>query len=321
MEYASFLALRGQSWTDFETRLQSARQRPRGVSYGDLEGLAVGYRQILHDHALASARYPGTGAARRLGRLAVEATRFLYREHRESGSTWVRFWTRSFPEAFRQNLGHTLAAIFLFSVAALFGFSLAVTQVSLGASLLGPKAVRDLENGQLWTESLVHSVPPSLSSSAIARNNVGVALAGWAAGALAGIGALYILFLNGFLLGALFGVTLHYSLAGGLLEFVSAHGPLEITLILVTSAAGLRMGRALVEATDRRRRDVLRIAGRDSLRILLGCLPWFIPLGLVEGYLSPSPLVAPALKGAVGISLLALFWMTAWNPFLSKEQP
>jgi uncharacterized membrane protein SpoIIM required for sporulation len=319
MDYGAFLSLREGGWNEFERRLRLAQARPRAIGYEDLEFLAVGYRQILHDNGLAQARFPGTGAARRLARLAVEATRFLHQEHREGGSGLVRFFSRTFPMAFRRNLGNLGIAVFLFAVGAVFGLGLAAVQPALGVAFLGPQAVADLESGHLWTESIVRSAPPALTSSSIARNNLGVALVGWAGGALAGIGALYILFLNGLLLGAVFGVTLHYSVSDRLLEFVSAHGPLEITLIIVTAAAGLRMGRALIEATDLPRGVVLEAAGRDALVVLLGCLPWFVPLGFVEGFLSPAE-IPPALKAAVGMGLLALFLATAWNPRLSKEE-
>lgn len=320
MDYASFLALRERSWREFEERLTEAQARPRSVGYEDLEFLAVRYRQILHDSGLAGARFPGTGAARRLARLAVVATRFLHQEPAASEHPLLRFWSATFPRAFRGNLPNLALALFLFFVGAVFGLGLSGVQLSLATMLLGQKSVEGLANGHLWTESLVSSTPPTVSSSAIARNNLGVALAGWAGGALAGIGSLYILFLNGFLLGAIFGVTLHYSMAGRLLEFVAAHGVLEITLILVTASAGLRMGRAVVEATDLPRRDVLRAAGRDALVILFGCLPWFVPLGVVEAFLSPSPEIAPAAKAVLGLGLCALFLTTAWNPFLKEEK-
>jgi ABC-type maltose transport system permease subunit len=49
--------------------------------------------------------------------------------------------------------------------------------------------------------SLVSTVPPAVSSSGIATNNMSVAMAGWAGGAALGLGALYVILLNGFLLG------------------------------------------------------------------------------------------------------------------------
>jgi uncharacterized membrane protein SpoIIM required for sporulation len=313
MDYAAFLAIRERSWKEFEERLAEAQARPRAVGYEDLEFLALRYRQILHDSGLANARFPGTGAARRLARLALLATRLLRLEPRTSSFSFLRFWTDTFPRAFRRNSSNTLAAVFLFLLGAAFGLGLAAAQPSVATAVLGPDAIASLQDGRLWTESLVRSVPPSISSSAIARNNLSVALIGWAGGALAAIGALYVIFLNGFLLGAVFGVTLYYSLADRLLEFVSAHGPLEITLILVTAGAGLRMGRAVVEASD--------VPRRDALVILFGCLPWFIPLGLIEGFLSGSSAVSPGVKALLGASLLGLFLTIAWNPFLKEETP
>jgi uncharacterized membrane protein SpoIIM required for sporulation len=320
MDYAAFLALRERSWKEFEERLAAAQARPNAVGYEDLEFLAVRYRQILHDSGLAGARFPGTGATRRLARMSMIATRLLHQEPRDSSASFLRLWTEELPRAFRRNLPNTLAAVFLFLVAAAFGLGLATVRPSIATALLGPDSVADLRDGHLWTESLVRTVPPPVSSSAIARNNLSVALVGWAGGALAGIGALYVLFLNGFLLGAVLGVTMHYSLADRLLEFVSAHGPLEITLILVTAAAGLRMGRAIVEATDAPRRQAMRAAGRDALVILFGCLPWFVPLGLIEGFLSGSTEVLPGVKTALGLSLLALFLTLTWNPFLREKK-
>lgn len=321
MDYGSFLKLREAGWREFAERLGRAREKPRATTYEDLEFLSVRYRQVLHDSSLANARYPGTGAARRLQHLALAATQFLQRDPKDAVFSLAKFWRETFPAAFARNRTNTAVAVLLFSVGAVFGLGLAAVQTSVATVLLGPRVLEGLSRGHLWTESLVSTVPPSVSSSAIARNNIGVALLGFAGGALAGLGSLYILLLNGFLLGAIFGVTLHYSMAGPLFEFVSAHGPLELTLIVVTSAAGLRMGRAIVEPSDEPRWKALAAAGRDAQSILLGCLPWFVPLGIVEGFVSPSPDVSPAVKLVLGLALWTLFLMTCLRPLRSQEEP
>ena len=214
---------------------------------------------------------------------------------------------------------HLSVATVLFASSALIGLSLAIVQPSMGAAFLGPEAMAGLREGRLWTEALTTTIPPAVSSSAIATNNMGVAIMAWAGGALAGLGALWIVLLNGFMLGAIVGATLPYAMAGRLLEFVAAHGPLELTLIVVSAAAGLAMGQALVAASDRPRRDVVREAAGRSLVVLGGCLPWFVLLGLVEGLISPAPAVAPELKVLIGVSLWLLFVLLAWNPFLRED--
>jgi uncharacterized membrane protein SpoIIM required for sporulation len=311
VEYAAFVRIRGSLWDAFEDELRSAREAPRDLRYAQVEALALHYRQVLHDHALATARFPGTGAARRLQRLALEGTHWLRWERSDRVAGPVRFLTEIFPRSCAAVLPHVAAAGGLFLVALLFGFALSVAQPAVGLGLLGPGAVASLKEGRLWTESLTTVVPPEVSSSGIATNNMSVALTGWAGGALCGTGALYVVLMNGFLLGAVLAATLHYSMAGRLLEFIAAHGPLELTLIVVTAGAGLSLGHALVAASDRPRREAAAEAGRHALVVLVGCLPWFLVLGLVEGVVSPSPALPPSLKAALGAGLVSLFTLTA----------
>ena len=284
MDYARFIRLRRPLWDAFEGEL-AADKGLRKAGYDRLEEMALRYRQVLHDHALAAARFPGTAAARRLQALALAGTRRLTGEGRRQPGV-AAFFLRTFPAAFQRQRDLNLIALALFLLAVLWGLAMAVLRPELGLVFLGPDAVRGLEEGRLWTQSLVTTVPPSVSSSGIATNNITVALTSWGGGVLAGVVPLYIVLFNGLLLGAVAGVTLHYSMAGDLLRFIAAHGILELTLILVCSAAGLGLGRALVAAGDLPRPVALRAATSDALAVLLGCLPWFVVLALEGAFLA-----------------------------------
>jgi len=314
MDYARFVRLRRPVWEAFERRLGTSRRRLGNLGYGDLEDMALHYRQVLHDHALAGSRFPGTAAARRLQSLAFEGTRRLTGEGGEGRRGLRHFFADTFPRAFRRQLGATGVAVALFLVASLWGLTLAVLRPELGLTILGPRAIQGLQEGRLWTESLVTMVPPSVSTSGIATNNITVALTAWTGGVLAGAGPLYIVLFNGLMLGATFGVTLHYSMAGALLEFIAAHGPLELTLILVSAAAGLQIGRSLIAAGDRPRALAVRDASRDALAVLLGCVPWFVVLALVEVLVSPQPALPLFFKVTVGLALESLFLAMALRP-------
>lgn len=269
---------------------------------------------MLHDHALARHRFPGTSAARRLGRLALAGTRFLVRERGGRRGGVIAFFSRTFPGAFRRQLPVIGLTVALFLVVAVFGLAVTVFEPGLGVAFVGPEAVAGLEQGRLWTESLTTVVPPAVASSGIATNNLSVAVTAWAGGAVAGLLSVYVVFLNGLMLGSVVGLTLHYSLAPALLEFVAAHGPLEITVILVCAAGGLVLARGLVAAEDRPRAQVLREASRDALALLGGCLPWLVLLALVETFLSPSTALSPGFKATVGVALEALFLALALRP-------
>jgi uncharacterized membrane protein SpoIIM required for sporulation len=317
MDYARFLRTRRPLWEDFARRLERLPAPRRGrdrspapMSYAEVEELAFSYRQVLHDHALASNRFAGTGAARQLAALALAGTRRLTRPP----GSWRglrHFLVRTFPAAFNRQLGLVALAACVFAGAMLFGLALEAAQPALGRVLLGPRAIAGLEEGRLWTESLTTTVPPALASSGIATNNIAVALAAWTGGVVAGVIPLYMLVLNGLMLGGVLGVTLRYSMAGDLLAFVAAHGPLEISLLVVAGASGLALGRALVAAGDRPRAEAMRLAGADSLHVMLGCVPWFVVLGVVEARISPDPSVPVAFKAGLGLCLEMLFLATA----------
>jgi uncharacterized membrane protein SpoIIM required for sporulation len=321
MDYARFIRLRRPLWEAFEGQLAASRNRFREVGYDRLEEMALRYRQVLHDHALAAARFPGTAAARRLQSLALAGTRRLTGEGTARPAGAATFFARTFPAAFRRQLGLLGAALALFLLAVLWGLGVAVLRPELGLVILGPEAVRGLEEGRLWTQSLVTTMPPSVSSSGIATNNLTVALTAWSGGALAGLVPLYIVLFNGLLLGATVGVTLHYSMTGELLEFIAAHGILELTLILVCAAAGLGIGRAVVAAGDVPRSLALREAGRDALAVLLGCLPWFVVLALVEVFVSPSPAFPAGVKLMLGLALEGIFLGLAMRPVPVEGSP
>jgi len=327
MDYARFLRLRRPLWEDFGRRLASlgqmretggrrrrrGRRRPAVPGYGEVEELAFAYRQVLHDHALAATRFPGTGAARQLAALALAGTHRLTRR----SAPWRglrHFVFHAFPAAFQRQLGLLGLAAAVFGGSCLLGLVLAAVQPGLGNLLLGPRAVAGLAEGRLWTESLTTTVPPAVASSGIAANNLSVALAAWGGGVLAGVVPLYMLVLNGLLLGGVIGIALRYSMAGELLSFVAAHGPLELTLVMVAAAAGLALGRALVQAGDLPRAEAMRRAGHDSLQVVLGCLPWFVVLAVVEARISPDPSVPVAFKAALGLGLVLLFFGAGLAP-------
>jgi uncharacterized membrane protein SpoIIM required for sporulation len=305
MDYARFVALRRPLWDSFEADATAAR-RSRELGYAEVEDLALRYRQVLHDHAWARTRFPGTGAAQRLHRLAVLGGTVLQREDEERFSL-SRFFFRRFPAAVRTQAPWIGVALALFVVTGLLGAVVAVSEPGVAVAMLGTERVEGLRRGHLWTESLTTTVPPAVSSSFIARNNMSVAVTAWGGGALFGLGAVWVAMVNGFMLGAVFGITARYSMAGELATFVVAHGFLEITLILVCAGAGLGMGVALLRADDLPRAVTVPRATREALVVLLGCLPWFLLLGLVEGFISPSPDLPLGWKLPLGLALEVCF--------------
>ncbi|NOZ95344.1 MAG: stage II sporulation protein M [Acidobacteria bacterium] len=313
MEYGRWVEARRPLWDEVEARIGAALKRGNRMSFDDLEELALAYRRVLHDAAVARARFPGSAAARRLERLGIRGAYVLQGDLNPERFTFRRFYARTFPRACRSMLPHLRLVTALFLVAALFAALAALGSPALGLRLLGPARFEALREGKLWTESLVTAAPPGAAASGIATNNMSVALVAWAGGTLAGLGPIYVAVVNGALLGGLLGVTYHFGMAGALLGFVLSHGPLEIFLVLMSSGAGLYLAQGIVAATDRPRARLLREHAAISTVVVVGSLPWFLLLGLVEAFVSPQPALPPAFKAALGLVLLATYLAVAFN--------
>ncbi len=257
--------------------------------------------------------------ARRLKNLSLRAHRWLHQEHRLTGRGLILrcldFWVRTFPLTFRRYLPLFGVSLALLLGGALMGLLMTTVRMEVAYVFLAPEVVAALKEQRIWTDTL-REMPSPVAGSMIAANNIKVALFGWVGGALAGIGSTYVLLLNGFLLGSVISITMRFSMEHRLLDFISAHGPLELTLIVVTSGTGLAVGRALIAAGDQPRGEALQTAGWDAFLLFLGTVPWFLLLGLVEAFLSPSPDLGSSLKVAIGVALLTAFLIVAWNPFL-----
>jgi len=314
LEYNRFVALRTPIWDRFEDALGRAQaRRGKALDYGELEQLAFDYRRVLHDYALARSRYADTSTARRLQRLAALGTRLLQRDHGRRLPSLTRFVTHTFPSTFKRRLPEILVALCLFLGSGLLGLAITFVYPNFGLVFTGPGALEGLQEGRLWTDALTEDIAP-MAAAGIGANNIRVALMGWAGGLTAGLLTLYLVFYNGLMLGSVIGLTLHHSLVGGLLTFVSAHGPLEISMILVCSGGGLVLARGLITSDDRPRTVALREAARDALVLLVGCLPWLALLAAVEAFISPAVGLSPQLKLAIGLALEALFLLFALNP-------
>lgn len=307
MDYRRFREMREASWSELEAGLRTAASRK--PDYRALEYLAFRYRQALHDLSVARTRFPGTAVVQRLQRLVLAATHFLQRDTGERVPTLGRFATRLFPAAVREVAPAIGVALALFVAAALLGGVLTAVEPGIGGIFLPPEVISELRQGKLWTDSIFAVTPSAVAASGIATNNLSVLFTAFAGGAVAGLGSFYVLLVNGLMIGAILVLTAHYGMERPLLEFIAAHGPLELSLIVVAAGCGLHMGKALLASSDKPRGESWRAAGRQALWVLAGAAPFIVILGIVEGYISPSdlPFRFKILLGA-GLEAAFLLW-------------
>ncbi len=122
----------------------------------------------------------------------------------------------------------------------------------------------------------------------IFTNNIQVTFLAFGGGLLLGIGTVYLLLSNGIQLGAVAGLAIGAGNGRPFFELVTAHGVLELSCIIVSAAAGLRMAMAIIDPGHRPRGMALREEARAAVEIVLGTACWLVVAGLFEGFFTPA---------------------------------
>jgi uncharacterized membrane protein SpoIIM required for sporulation len=215
----------------------------------------------------------------------------------------MHFLAREWPATFWRFKPYLIISTAVFCACALAGSLLTLKNQDFALQVLGPGMIESIERGQMWTHSIVGIEP--VASSTITTNNISVAFTTFAMGVTAGIGTLYMIAFNGLLIGVVGAACGTHGMSLALWSFVVGHGSLEIPAILIAGAAGLRIGTGILFPGNYSRRDSIRIAGREAIKLELGTIPLLMVAGLVEGFISPSSVAIP-LKFGLGATLFLL---------------
>jgi uncharacterized membrane protein SpoIIM required for sporulation len=294
-----FIAARRAAWERLSAILDRSRTGLTTLSAEEIVELGRLYRSATSDLAVARRDYAGHRVVDYLHGLVARGHATVYRAPAARGRALLTFFSTTFPRAFRDTWGATLASFLMFFIPALIAFAIAYDDPTAGAALVpGAEAViDDIRAGEEWWKR-INTEGRSVSASLIMTNNIRVAFLAFAGGVLLGLLTLYVLVQNGLLLGVVAGAAQAYGFAGNLWGFVAAHGVVELSVIFIAGGAGLQLGWAIVRPGLLSRRAALVVAARRALNLLLGCVPLLVIAGVIEGFISPAELPL-ALKLAV----------------------
>jgi uncharacterized membrane protein SpoIIM required for sporulation len=197
-----------------------------------------------------------------------------------------------------------IAALLVTSTLA--GWWLISTYPALVSLIASDRMIDGVEHGRLWTDQLFGIAPPAVLSAQIFSNNVVVTLGAFCSGILFGLGTFYVISFNGLMLGGLLAFTHQYGLAHGLVRFILAHGPVELSVICLAGAAGTALGEALVRPRLATRSESLRRRAAELGPLLVACALLLLGSGLIEGFISPNPRFSIPFRLIVGLGYWTL---------------
>jgi uncharacterized membrane protein SpoIIM required for sporulation len=303
-----WLEKRRPHWTRLEQLVATSRGRSvTALSPAELQELALLYRQSASDLSTVREDPTSTQLAVYLNQLLGRAHNLIYMGRRSDKRGIWTFYKDTYPQIFRETLGDTFTAFLLFLVAGVAGVLMGIADPGFSHYFLGPHMMQSIENHKMWTDSIVTVKP--LASSGILTNNMSVAFAAFAMGITAGIGTVWMMLMNGLMMGVVAVACWREGMSLPLWSFVAAHGVLELPAIFIAGGAGLRIAKGLLFPGVLPRKESLVRAGAKSVRLVLGTIPLLLIAGVVEGFVSPTNL-APGMKfllaGALG-TLLVLY--------------
>ena len=317
MTVAELIAKREPEWRELEDLVREL-DKPvfrRRVDPDTIARFLQLYRAVCSDLALSKSYNLPYDTVGRLNVLVRKAYGSLYRTTQRPNRS---FWSVVLFEAPRWIITDSA---FLFSFFLFWGVFLtcqlwAQIDPNFAPDLVGNGMLERLED--MYSDEFDGNVIDSFPSTfAYISHNAGIGLKCFVFGALGVIPGLWVLVSNASFLGACFGYMLGdvcpTTASMNFWEFTRAHGPFELTAIVLAAGAGLRIGWGFVSTGGYGRVEALRRAGVKASPMLFMGLLFFCFAAALEAFVSPNSMEWLSDYGATSYQVkLAIHWISVF---------
>ena len=298
-------------WQRFEevlTVLEGNRRKP--LSAQDSAEFAPLYRRMCHLLSLARDRQYSSHLIDRLNGLVLRGHQQLYQRRGHLLSRVLGFIVAGFPAVVRSQWQYVLVAAVLFYAPGALLCALSVLYPELIYSAVSPWTLVDIE--AMYDPAAEHVGRPREAETDFAmfgfyiQNNISIAFQTFAGGILFGIGSIFFLVYNSIVFGAVSAHIINVGYQETFFTFVIGHGAFELTAIVLSGAAGLKLGYALWAPGRLSRVEALRSAATVAVKIVYGVILMLLVAAFIEAFWSSSGVIGGGTKYAVGTLLWAL---------------
>ncbi|HVK51546.1 MAG TPA: stage II sporulation protein M [Pseudoxanthomonas sp.] len=277
-----------EHWLDLRGDARSSRGRPNDTGIDD-EDVPARYRRICDQLALARKRGYSPQLIARLQHLMQRGHVLLYRTPPPRWRRALQFVLAGFPRQVRQQATAMWISAALFVLPLVVVFATLQVKPEVIHSIMTPQEVAGIE--RMYDPSNEERLGRDSGTDwgmfgLYIMNNTSIGLRTFASGLLGCLGTVYVLIANGVGIGAVFGHLQQVGFSDTLWRFVVGHAPFELTAIVLTGGAGLRLGYNLMAPGRRSRVDALVEAGRIGARICLGAALMFFIAAFIEAFWS-----------------------------------
>jgi uncharacterized membrane protein SpoIIM required for sporulation len=304
-----------------------------GLKDTEVEDLGRLYRAAATHLALVRTFGASVRQRDELNSLVSRAHSVIYGRPRQGRNLSVLLLSfLAFPETVRRTARYHLIAALLLALGGLYGYVGAArdpewaleftapgdvrtpyaTRAELYESLIAgrPAESLDLTPEQQEAHRTMGSGDKAVFAAFLWQNNTKVALLSFFSGFLLGLPTVFIVLMNG----ALLGVYTHTFVANGLAyewwAWILPHGVTELGAIVLLSGGGLFLGHTLLAPGESGRGLAFRRIRGDVLRLALFAFPMLFLAALMESFVRQSGLSEPGRYG------FALMTAVVWGLYL-----
>lgn len=313
MKQEAFERLHQAEWADFEAwlDLQALPKRKRNTRPTPFPAheFPQRYRHLCQQLALARDREYGLSLVERLHALAQRGHDRLYAAQGSIGDRAWRYAAGGFAQDVRANRGWVLAAALLLFGPQLLMMLAVYLKPDLAHLVMDPAQLANVEH--MYSTEVTNLGRTARDASTdfsmfgfYIFNNVSIAFRCFAGGITAGVLTVHALVSNGLH----FGVVEMWLIRAGLGEnfhsFVIGHSGFELGAIVLSGAAGLRLGYTLLAPGQFSRGVAVAQAARELIGMVCGLAVMLVIAALIEAFWSPLRLPFPIKIGAGCVLIL-----------------
>jgi len=277
----------------------------------DPDEMASRFTELVNDLGYSKTFYPHSKVTTYLNGLASKIYLGIYKNKKEKSSRIIRFWKTELPIVVRLHHKEVLYAFLVFILFCIMAAFSASHDQSLVRIVLGDNYV------EMTEENIAKGDPFGVYKDdeqfmmfvRIAVNNIKVSFMVFIAGFIVSIGSVWLLLINGVMVGAFQYFFFSKGLGWDSVLVIWIHGTLEISSIILSGAAGLILGNSILFPGTIKRMQSLRKGGKDGLKVLIGVIPLLIFAAMLEGFVTRYS----TMPKFISISILATsFIFIAW---------
>ncbi len=277
----------------------------------DPDEMAADFTQLVDDLAYAKTFYPSGKVTNYINSQASRIYLDIYKNRKEESNRLVTFWKYDLPLTIRKHHKVVLFSFIFFVIFFIIGYFVSAQNDDMARSIFGDTYVdhtqENIANGNPF--GIYEHGNPFLSWLNLMIHNIRVSFLMFVSGIFAGIPCLYLAIKNSIMIG----VFDQFFAARGLgIDFwlvVFVHGTLEITGLIIATAAGLVLGKSFLFPGTIKRIDAFKQGAKDGVKIMIGLIPVFALAAFFEGFITRLYNDISILTTAIfALSVLFVIW-------------